>query len=147
MHCSRTHLEVLGGLRHAEPIAVEYLDRHGFHHGFSVPILVVHPGCRRFQQMSTDVNKPRPISDRFVRQIHFSNPGETIFDKSSENASGVGLRDNEGSFLVAADYHHRLQLPTACTLQIARFNGCEIGRTLYCAGSDPGFFIVRSRCS
>jgi len=31
MHGARTHLEVRGGLRHAEPIAVEYLDWQGFH--------------------------------------------------------------------------------------------------------------------
>jgi hypothetical protein len=41
---------------------------------------------------------------------------ETILDKASENASEAALGDDEGSFFIAADYHHRLQLPTACTL-------------------------------
>jgi hypothetical protein len=41
---------------------------------------------------------------------------ETSFDKASENASEDALVDDEDSFFIAADYHHRLQLPTACTL-------------------------------
>jgi hypothetical protein len=41
---------------------------------------------------------------------------ETSFDKASENASEAGLGDDEGSFFIAADYHHRLQLCPACIL-------------------------------
>jgi hypothetical protein len=38
------------------------------------------------------------------------------YKRASKNAPEVGLGDDEGSFFVAADNHHRLQLHTACTL-------------------------------
>jgi hypothetical protein len=50
---------------------------------------------------------------------------ETSFDKASENVSEAGLGDDEGSFLIAADYHHGVQLATACIMLATRVNGCE----------------------
>jgi hypothetical protein len=56
---------------------------------------------------------------------------ETSLDKASEKASGVALDDDADSFFIAADYHHRLQLPDCEPLVSTRANGFCLVHSLH----------------